>query len=394
MPVTIKDVAARAGVSTATVSRVVNRDARITEGTRLRVLASIEQLGYKVNGIARSLKARRTLTVGFLSPEIANDFFMTVAQGVETTLRAHGYNMIVCNSNEKPEEERERLELMMEQCVDGVIIVPATNSGAHFNVVRNFQLPTVLVDRLVEDFESDAVLVDNVDGVYKAMRYLLKQGYERFGFIGGSPELSNARERYRGFVRAFEEYGLSVEERYVRFGDFHVESGYRLMGELVNLPEPPECVFISNYMMHIGAAKYLVERRGIPGRELFIASFDDMELSSITGLPSLTIAQPMSEIGHRAAELLLTRIRESQATGGAGAVAGGAAARGSAPKRESGVPERESSSTGGEGDVDLACGGTDQGAGAGHLKYPHLESPPRLLFPAIERLPTELVFHR
>jgi LacI family transcriptional regulator len=290
----------------------VNNDPRISASTRRKVLASIDQLGYKVNAIARSLKARRTLTVGFISPEIANDFFMTVAQGVENTLRSNGYNLIVCNSKESVEEERDRLELMVEQCVDGLIVAPASNRGEHFRVARDFHLPIVFVDRYVEGFEADAVLVDNVGGVYRAVQHLLDQGYERFGFIGGAPGLSTAQERYAGFLQALTDRGLPLEENWVRYGDFHTESGYRLMSELAALPHPPSCVFVSNYFMNLGATRYLIEHRGEPGTDIYLASFDDMDLSSVTGLRHLTIAQPMTRIGQRAAELLLRRISQGE----------------------------------------------------------------------------------
>ena len=308
MAATIRDVAKLADVSTATVSRVINNDPRISAATRERVIEIIDKLNYKVNSIARSLKSNRTYTVGFLTPEIANDFFMTVAQGVENSLRAHGYNMIICNSNENPEEEVERLELLVEKCVDGVIIAPSTGNGDHFRFLDQIELATVLVDRLAEGFESDAVLVDNATGSYRAVHHLLKRGHTNFGFIGGDISLTPFRERYDGFMRALAEFGIRPDEAYLKFGDFHVHSGYAMMKELAELSPPPASVFISNYFMHIGATQYLVEHRTTPARSIFIASFDDMALSAVAGIPSLTIAQPVLQIGQRAAELLLERI--------------------------------------------------------------------------------------
>lgn len=308
MAVTIKDVAKLADVSTATVSRVINSDPRISAATRDRVLGVIEKLNYKVNSIARSLKSNRTCTVGFLTPEIANDFFMTVAQGVENSLRERGYNLIICNSNESPDEEVERLELLIEKCVDGVIIAPSTGSGEHLRFLEQVGLPTVLVDRLADGFTSDAVLVDNATGTYKAIHHLLKRGHTNFGFIGGDVSLTPFRERYEGFLRALSEFGIHPDEAHVKFGNYHVDSGYAMMKELAELTPPPASVFISNYFMHIGATQYLVEHRSQRSRPIFIASFDDMALSAVAGVPSLTIAQPVLQIGSRAAQLLLERI--------------------------------------------------------------------------------------
>jgi LacI family transcriptional regulator len=309
MAATIKDVARRARVSTATVSRVINKDSRIAPDTRQRVLEAIEELSYRVNPIARSLKSNKTLSVGFVAPEIANEFFMRVAQGVESTLRDHGYNMVVCGTNESVEIERERIEFLLEKHVDGLIIIPSTREGRHFaEVLKDDPVPAVLVDRLTEGFDSDAVLVDNVTGTYRAIHHLLKRGHRSFGFLGGDLQLTSARERYEGFLSALQDFGIRVPERNLRFGDFHVESGYELIRELLEQSDPPQSIFISNYFMHIGAVRYVVEHREKLTPNLFLASFDDMELSSVTGIPSLTIAQPVSQIGEEAAKLLLRRI--------------------------------------------------------------------------------------
>ncbi len=310
MAATIRDVAQLAGVSTATVSRVINDDPRISAETRQRVLAIVDRLHYKVNTIARSLKINRTYTVGFLTPEIANDFFMTVAQGVENELRSRGYDMIICNANEDPEQERERIELLMEKCVDGIIIIPSTAEGAHFGVLRDLRVPVVLIDRLVRGFDTDAVLVDNAAGSYNAIEHLWMEGLRKFGFIGGDLTLTPARERYDGFLAALARHGAKPAAEHLLFGDFHEASGYELFGRIASGDAPPEVVFISNYYMHIGASHYLVTHRGeLPGCP-YIASFDDMTLSSLAGYAILTVSQPIREIGARAAELLLSRLDE------------------------------------------------------------------------------------
>lgn len=309
MAATIKDVAKRARVSTATVSRVINKDSRIAPETRKRVIEAIDELSYRVNPIARSLKSNKTLSVGFVAPEIANEFFMRVAQGVESILRDHGYNMVVCGTNENVPMERERIDFLLEKHVDGLIIIPSSKNGSHLaEALEGSNVPALLVDRLVEGFETDAVLVDNATGTYRAIHHLLKRGHRSFGFIGGDLQLTSARERYEGFLSALEDFGIALPENNLRFGDFHVESGYNLIQELLEQQNPPQSIFISNYFMHIGAVRYVVEHRGKLTPDLFLASFDDMELSSVTGIPSLTIAQPVAQIGEEAAKMLLRRI--------------------------------------------------------------------------------------
>jgi len=330
MSATVKDVAKLAGVSTATVSRVVNDDPRISEETREKVIKCINDLDYKVNSIARSLKTNRTYTIGFIAPEISNEFFMNIAKGVEDEARKYGYSTIICNSNESIEEEENRMKLLCEKCVDGIIIIPSSNEGKHFNHLKDLNIPVVLADRLVENFESDAVLVDNINGTYSAIEHLINIGYKRIGFISGNLELTSARERYDGYKRALKDYCIPYDESIVKFGDFHAKRGYDLMRELYETQNTPSIVFISNYFMNIGATKYLLEMR-MNGKSLYsrnnikdnindynknnakdimIASFDDMELSSLLGFCKLRVAQPVMEIGSKAAELLLSRIEQ------------------------------------------------------------------------------------
>ncbi len=310
MAITVKEVAVHAGVSTATVSRVLNNDPGIKPSTREKVLKAIKDTGYRMNRAARSLKTSRTGTVGLLVPELVNDFFMTVAKGVEDELRAYGYGVILCNANENTDDEKDRIELLIEQCVDGVIIIPVGSKGNHFNLLSRTETPVVLVDRLVEDFSSDAVLADNISGAFSAVEKLIADGCRRFGFIGGSLDLSNFRERYEGFQKALDAHGIKPEPEIIKFGDVHIESGYRFMKELMEAPSPPENVFIANYFLHVGAAKFLFEHKNELPCDIRIAGFDDMALSSILGFSSVTVSQPMLEMGKTAANLLMRRIKK------------------------------------------------------------------------------------
>ena len=312
MASTIKDVAKRAGVSTATVSRVINGDPRISSKTKEKVLISIRELDYKINNIARSLKTNKTHTIGFICPELANTFFMTVAKGVEDELRKYGYSVIVCNSNESVEEEKERITLLLEKCVDGVIIIPASHSGSHFKDLTEQGIPVVLADRLVEDFSSDAVLVDNINGSYAVIEHLINSGYRRIGYIGGDIRLTSAKERDEGYKRALRDYLIPIDDNIIKYGDYHKQSGYDKMRELMEEKDPPEIVFISNYYMHVGATKFLIEQKEANRRNVAIASFDDMELASLLEFCKVLVSQPMLEIGNKAASMLIQRINDSK----------------------------------------------------------------------------------
>ena len=308
MATTVKDVALQSGVSTATVSRVLNGDPRISAETTRRVRLVIAELGYSPNHFARGLKTSRSYTVGFLAPEFLNEFFMGIAQGVESRLRDDRYSLVIGSSSEKPEEEKARLETLLNQGVDGLIVIPSGSSGLHFEAAVRRGIPLVLVDRTVEDFSSDAVLVDNINGTYQAIEVLLLKGNTRIGFLGGDQGLTSARERYDGYRRALDDYRVPLDESLVRFGDFHTASGFQLMRELMEQDDPPPWVFVSNYFMHIGATRFLMENRNRLPVVPSIVSFDEMELSFSLGYCRMIVRQPIREIGTRAAEFLLSRI--------------------------------------------------------------------------------------
>lgn len=317
MAVTVKDVAAVAKVSAATVSRVMNGDRRISEDTALRVRAAVAQLGYTVNQVARGLKTARSFSIGFICPEFTNNFYMSVAKGLDLALRESGYSLIMSASNEDLAEESDRIAVMLDKKVDGLVILPAGRSGAHFKTLSAAGVPLVLVDRHVDDLEADSVLVDNRQATRQAIEEMFGIGLRRIGFIGGNQNLSTASERYEGFLEAFARAGIASDDSLVRFGDYHDQSGYRLMAELMSLDTPPEAIFISNYFMHAGAMRYLIETgnpgAGNPGGRPvpFIAAFDELELSTALGFCKLFVRQPMELIGSTAAKLVLERVGQT-----------------------------------------------------------------------------------
>lgn len=303
---TVKEVAAKAGVSTATISRVLNGDPKVRPATAEKVKRVIKQSGYRMNQTARSLKTKRTNTIGIVAPEFKNEFFMSIVTGIEEMLKNEGYSVVLCSSQESIDEEKDRLKLLKEKNVDGTIIIPGSSNGEHFNLMG--ETPVVLVDRLVQGFSSDAVLSDNFQGSYEAVKSAASKGARRIGFLGGDMELTSAKERYEGFKKACQDFSIQADEDLILFGNYHEDSGHKLMKQLMEYTSPPDYIFISNYFMHLGAARYLLEAgHDFPG--LHILSFDDLPLASFFPCISIIVAQPMEEIGRKAAELLLGRIR-------------------------------------------------------------------------------------
>ncbi|MEW8959577.1 MAG: LacI family DNA-binding transcriptional regulator, partial [Moorella sp. (in: firmicutes)] len=276
--------------------------------TEKKVLAAIEALGYRPNHIARSLKTQKTQTIGFVVPDFG-PFFMQVAEVVEDILNSYGYSLIVCNSNENPAREKERVRMLVEKQVDGLLVVPTSDTASHLREVQQKGTPVVLVDRMVKDMQVDCVLVDNVNGAYQAVEHLVTLGYRRIGLINGRLEVTTGEERYRGFLRVFEDYNLPVDEGLIRTGDFSTESGYILMKELMGLPDPPPAVFVANYYMTIGAMLAINELGLKIPTDFALVGFDDMELTRLANPPLTAVVQPMQEMGEKAAELIYKRVR-------------------------------------------------------------------------------------
>ncbi len=306
--VTIRDVAKAAGVSTATVSRVVNGDLRVVEETAAKVRLTIDKLGYKANQVARSLKTRATMTVGVIAPELASDFFMLLAESMDRELSSHGYSLIVCSSRESAEEESKRLHLLADRLVDGIVMIPATDRGAHIRGIQADGIPLVLIDRLARDLEADAVLVDNEGGAREATEALIADGFGRIGFLGAGLEVTTARERYEGYRAAMEKAGLRVEEEYTSFGNLHIESGYRSMETMLSRPGAPDAWFIVNADTHIGATNYLMTAGRAHRDRVVFASFDEMPYSPLLQFCRYSVSQPIADMGALAARMLLGRI--------------------------------------------------------------------------------------
>jgi LacI family transcriptional regulator len=303
---TIKDVAAKAGVSTATVSRVINGE-KVREETKEKVLKTIELLGYRPNQIARSLKTQKTHTIGFVVPDYGQ-FFMQIAKVVEDILNGYGYSLVVCYSDENPDREKARIRMLTEKQVDGMLVVPTSDEDNYLMELNKRGIPVILIDRMVKDIQTDCVLVDNVNGAYQAVEHLITKGYQRIGVINGRQEVTTGEERYRGYLRVFEDYNLPIDRDIIRFGDFSTESGYTLMKELMSLPNPPEAVFIANCYMTIGAMLAIKEMDIKVPEDVAIVGFDDTELTRLSDPPLTAVVQPVREIGEMAANLLYKRI--------------------------------------------------------------------------------------
>jgi LacI family transcriptional regulator len=316
--VTVKEVARRAGVSTATVSRAFNRDPRVLEETRGRVMQAARELNYRFNDAARSLKTRKTRTIGLVIPYLQNEFFMEVAEGVEACLKQRGYHLIVSNAGNDPQNEREAVELLQEKSVDGLLIIPCREESARLREVLRPDIPAVTIDRKYRDLELPAVLTDNYRGAHAATCSLIELA--RPGgppaFIGGYPYITTAEERYRGYLQGLEEAGYEKDDRRVFRDEFDkTPGGYRAMKRLLVQLERPVSVFIANYFMHIGATEYLLEH-GVPFSDVRIAAFDYSPMYTLLRYCSRFVSQPRLRMGEEAVRRLMMLIENREIPSG------------------------------------------------------------------------------
>ena len=307
----MRDVAHLAGVSTATVSRVLNNHQHISEDTRSKVISAIEQLDYQLNRVARRLRMERTQILGLIISDIANPFFTSVVRGIEDVAYENEYSLLLCNSDEHPAKEELYIRVLMGEKVAGVIISPTDENSTAAKALIESRIPVVAMDRRLCHLDVDTVIVDNVQGAYDAVAHLIRLGHCRIALIGGPVQITTARERQEGYEKALQDYGLPVDETLVRVGDFKQDSGYCTAGELLALDDPPTAIFAANNLMTLGALNAIHEKGLNIPRDVAIVGFDDMPWAPSLDPPLTTISQPTYDMGRTTADLLLKKIADN-----------------------------------------------------------------------------------
>jgi LacI family transcriptional regulator len=305
---TIKDVAAAAGVSVATVSRVLNGSERVDPKLAKRVSEAVARLGYRRSGLARSLRIQRARVVGLVISDIRNPFFTDVVRGIEDRVGAEGYSLVLCNSDEDLTKEGDYLDLFVEERMAGAIVSPASSDGTRLTALTERGMPVVLIDREAAREAVDTVLVDNVRGGELATEHLLAGGYRRIACVTGPPRTSTGNDRLEGWRTALRAAGRPAEEGLVRRADFKESGGHDAAAELLASPEPPDAFFVANNLLTVGVLAAITEAGwDVPG-EVGVVGFDDMPWARLLRPALTTVAQPTYELGRIAADLLERRI--------------------------------------------------------------------------------------
>ena len=304
----IYDVARESGVSVFTVSAVVNKKAHVGKRLRERVESAIRKLNYRPNLIARSLAKRRTHTIGMIVPDIANPFFPMVVRGAEDAAQKHGYNLLLCNSDDSLDKEERAVELLLSQRVDGILLTKAAEDfrPSVRQMIKEVDIPFVLVMRTYPKLTNDAVITDDYHGAYEAVCHLARAGRTRIGLISGPLKISNAKERWQGFHDALKSEGLAYDPKLVIEGDYRIESGLRAGHAL--LSHRPDGIYVANHLMTIGLLKAAEDMSMSCPEDFGLVSFDDYPWLSIFRPRLTTVELPKHQLGSEAAELLIQRI--------------------------------------------------------------------------------------
>jgi LacI family transcriptional regulator len=303
----MRDVAALAQVSAMTVSRVLHDDPRVTALTKQRVLAAVEELGYRRDETARNLRlGRGTGLIGLVVTNLANPFYSQLALGVGEVADELGINVVLANSGEDPTREARLVNDLISRRVDGIILVPAADDHRHLDPVRLHQVPVVLAARPPSGVEADCVLVDDFGGTREAVRLLIARGHTKIAFLGLPPSAYTGAERYSGFCAAMAEAGLPIDDAYVHYQQRDIAAAERAAIKLLALPDPPTALFAANNRNTIGAIRAINNT----GARTELVGFDDFELADMLGLPLTVVAYDPGEVGQHAARLLINRMHD------------------------------------------------------------------------------------
>ncbi|GIP32897.1 catabolite control protein A [Paenibacillus sp. J2TS4] len=314
MTVTIYDVAREAGVSMATVSRVVNNNPNVKPQTRKKVFEAIERLGYRPNAVARGLASKKTTTVGVVIPDISNMNFAEVARGIEDIATMYHYNIILCNADKKKDKEIRVINTLLEKQVDGLLFMGGTVTDEHIQAFRTSSVPVVLCATADGNNTIPSVDIDHEKASLDAVKLLIDHGHRKIGMISGTlqdPALGYAR--YHGYKQALENAGIPFNENYVRVGNYRYESGIEAMKFFLDLEDRPTAVFAATDEMAIGAIHAIQDAGLKVPEDISVISVDNSRIASMVRPQLTSVAQPMYDIG-AVSMRLLTKLMNKEST--------------------------------------------------------------------------------
>lgn len=309
MKATIYDIAKEAGVSIATVSKVINGKGRISAETRSAVNAIMERFDFQPSVIASALTGKKTFTLGLLVPDVSNPFFAEIARAIEDQGHQLGYSVVMCNTDNKDEKVERYISLLLQKKVDGIIIATGIEKKEILEQLLAKNLPIVLIAREMPLVSVETVVVDDYAGGCLAANHLLELGHTKIAILAENQKVSSSRERMRGFRQTMADAGISFDENWLKICDYKVEDGKKNTLELLQNVNLPSAIFACNDLLAVGALQAAKQLKIEIPTELSIISFDNTILASVTNPTLTTIAQPMEQMGKLAVDLIVEHIK-------------------------------------------------------------------------------------
>jgi DNA-binding LacI/PurR family transcriptional regulator len=306
---TIKQIAKKANVSIATVSRALNNDSRVTTNTHDKILRISNELNYKPNLIARNFVKKTSYAIGLILPDISDEFFTDIIRGVDEITYKNGYYTMVASSHKHRTLSESITTFSQTGLVGGVILLMSAMADDIKNILKQTKIPVILIGGGKEEQDFDTVAIDNYEGAFKATEYLIqKKGFKKIAHITGPPENYDAYLRKKGFIDACKKNGVSINKSFIVDGNYTIDSGYHGFIQLYGLPDKPQAIFAANDMMALGcydAANYFNVK--IPD-DICLIGFDDIFMSKYINPSLTTVRVQIEEVGRAAATLLIERL--------------------------------------------------------------------------------------
>lgn len=313
MAATIRDIRDRTGLSLATISKYLN-GGNVLPRNRKLIEEAIEELHYEVNELARGLVTNRTKTIGVLVYDIQCIFVGNMLHYLGQALHQNGYGMLICDSCNDAEIESKNLQFLLNRKVDGILVFAVSLNGTFLKSARKADVPVVLLDRAFRNEEFDCIEIDNRTAMLRATNKLIRRGHNRIALVASNIEYTGM-ERMKGFEDALSDAGILIPDAYRVYGRHSFELGYQGMKGLLELPEPPTAVILSNYDTTLGGIMAVNESEFTCPGDVSIIGFDDLLMSKVIRPRLWIVAQPMEEMSKRAVELLLKRISHEEEGG-------------------------------------------------------------------------------
>ncbi|WP_026697447.1 catabolite control protein A [Alkalicoccus chagannorensis] len=310
--ITIYDVAREAGVSMATVSRVVNGNPNVKPTTRKKVMEAIDRLGYRPNAVARGLASKRTTTVGVIIPDISSIFFSELARGIEDIATMYKYNIILSNSDQNKDKEIHLINTMLEKQVDGIVFMGGEITPEHEETFQKSPVPVVLSATIDEKKELPSVNIDYSSAAYDAVTALINHGHKRIGMLSGTLEDPiNGYQKFAGYKKALNDAGLELDDSLVSIGDYTYDSGLEAMNQFLKLDPKPTALFASTDEMALGLIHGAQDAGWSVPDDFDIIGFDNTRLANMVRPTLTTVVQPMYDIG-AVSMRLLTKLMDQE----------------------------------------------------------------------------------